>query len=126
MNFFNKIIYIVPNEFKRNFIFLLLLMVIGMIFEILGLGIVIPILGLVLTPDISVDYPQLKPLLEFLNNPTQKELILGGIITLISVYVIKSIFIIFRYYFIFYNIIPVSYIIHPSRHVFFSICSLLR
>ena len=91
MNFFNKIIYIVPNEFKRNFIFLLLLMVIGMIFEILGLGIVIPILGLVLTPEIRVDYPQLKPLLEFLNNPTQKELILGGIITLISVYVIKSI-----------------------------------
>jgi ABC-type multidrug transport system fused ATPase/permease subunit len=95
MNFFNKIIYIVPNDFKRNFIFLLLLMVIGMIFEILGLGIVIPILGLMLTPDISVDYPQLKPLLEFLNNPTQKELILGGIIILISVYVIKSIFIIY-------------------------------
>jgi len=95
MNFFSKIIYIVPNEFKRNFIFLLLLMVIGMIFEILGLGIVIPILGLMLTPDISVDYPQLKPLLELLNNPTQKELILGGIITLISVYVIKSIFIIY-------------------------------
>jgi ABC-type multidrug transport system fused ATPase/permease subunit len=70
-------------------------MVIGMIFEILGLGIVIPILGLMLTPDISVDYPQLKPLLELLNNPTQKELILGGIITLISVYVIKSIFIIY-------------------------------
>jgi ABC-type bacteriocin/lantibiotic exporter with double-glycine peptidase domain len=48
-----------------------------------------------LTPDISVEYPQLKPLLEFLNNPTQKELILGGIITLISVYIIKSIFVIY-------------------------------
>jgi ABC-type multidrug transport system fused ATPase/permease subunit len=95
MNFFKKVIYIVPNEFKRNFIFLLLLMIIGMLFEILGLGIVIPILALMLTPDISVEYPQLKPLLEFLNNPTQKELILGGIITLISVYIIKSIFVIY-------------------------------
>jgi ABC-type bacteriocin/lantibiotic exporter with double-glycine peptidase domain len=70
-------------------------MIIGMLFEILGLGIVIPILALMLTPDISVEYPQLKPLLEFLNNPTQKELILGGIITLISVYIIKSIFVIY-------------------------------
>lgn len=95
MNFFKKVIYIVPNEFKKNFIFLLFLMIIGMLFEILGLGIVIPILGLILTPDISVDYPQLKPILEYLNNPTQKELILGGILTLISIYIVKSIFIVY-------------------------------
>lgn len=95
MNIFKKIIYIVPTEFKKNFIFLLLLMFIGMLFEILGLGIVIPILGLMLTPDIGVDYPQLKPIFEFLHNPTQKELILGGIIILLSVYIIKSIFIIY-------------------------------
>lgn len=95
MNFFKKIIYIVPNEFKKNFIFLLFLMIIGMMFEILGLGIVIPILGLMLTPDIKVEYPQLQPLLEFLNNPTQKELILGGVITLISIYIIKSIFVVY-------------------------------
>lgn len=95
MNFFKKIIYIVPNEFKKNFIFLLFLMIIGMMFEILGLGIVIPILGLMLTPDIKVEYPQLQPLLEFLNNPTQKELILGGVITLITIYIIKSIFVVY-------------------------------
>ncbi len=70
-------------------------MIIGMMFEILGLGIVIPILGLMLTPDIKVEYPQLQPLLEFLNNPTQKELILGGVITLITIYIIKSIFVVY-------------------------------
>ena len=95
MNFFEKVIYIVPTEFKKRFIFLLILMIVGMLFEILGLGIVIPILGLMLTPDIGVDYPQLKPFLVFLNNPTQKELILGGILILISVYIIKSIFMIY-------------------------------
>ena len=95
MNFFKKVIYIVPNKFKKFFIFLLLLMIVGMLFEILGIGVVIPILGLMLTPDISVEYPQLKPLLQFLNNPNQKELILGCIILLISVYIIKSIFIIY-------------------------------
>ena len=66
-----------------------------MIFEMVGLGILIPALGLLLNPDIGKEYPMLLPYLEFIGNPTQMQLVLGGMLTLVLIYIIKTFYLIF-------------------------------
>jgi ABC-type multidrug transport system fused ATPase/permease subunit len=66
-----------------------------MIFEVIGLGVLIPALGVMLNPDIGKQYPELIPYLEFMGNPTQMQLVLGGMLTLVLIYIIKTGYLIF-------------------------------
>lgn len=71
---------------------LLGLMLAGSLLEALGIGMVIPVLGLLTQPDLGRRYPQLVPLLEDLGNPSQIKLVVFGMITLVLFYAIKSAF----------------------------------
>ena len=66
-----------------------------MIFEMAGLGILIPALSIMLNPDIGKEYPSVTPYLEFIGNPTQMQLVLGGMLTLVLIYIIKTFYLIF-------------------------------
>ncbi|MFL2639446.1 MAG: ABC transporter ATP-binding protein [Flavobacteriaceae bacterium] len=68
-----------------------------MVFEIFGIGMIIPVLGFMLTPitELLNEYPFLDPFLAFLDYPDQTTLIIYGISLLIAIYVIKTIFFIF-------------------------------
>ena len=70
----------------------------GLFFEMLGLGVLIPALSLMIKPNISTEYPVLKPIIIYLGNPQPKILILLGMLLLTIVYVIKTIFLIFLSY----------------------------
>ena len=61
----------------------------------LGLGILLPALSLMLNPDIVVEYPSLKPYLALLGNPTQGILVLWGMASLVLLYLIKAIFLVY-------------------------------
>lgn len=71
------------------------LLLIGVFMEMLGLGLMLPILSIMLNKEIGTQYPALKPALEFLGNPTQTQLVIGGLIVLVCFYVFKLIFILF-------------------------------
>lgn len=71
------------------------LLLIGIFFEMLGLGIMIPALGLLLNPDIGTTYPSLRPFLNTIGNPDQKTLIFIGMSLLVFVYLIKTLFLMF-------------------------------
>ena len=79
----------------RSAIILLGLMVIGMVMETLGISLIIPIIALMTKGDLSSDYPMLIPWLEFLGNPSQKELIVFSMLLLAGVYVVKVVFLVF-------------------------------
>lgn len=68
---------------------------IGMIFEMLGLGILIPAFSVMLNPDIGTKYPLLRPYLSYLGNPTQAQLIVFGMSALVFIYLVKTFFLIF-------------------------------
>lgn len=63
-----------------------------MLFEMLGLGILLPLLSIMLNPNIGEKYPVLKPILRFLGNPSQEKLVLIGLFTLVVFYLIKTLF----------------------------------
>ena len=72
-----------------------LLLIIGTILEMAGLGILVPTIALLMTPDISAKYPVLKPYLQILGNPSQQQLVIGVMGLLVVLYLVKSIFMIF-------------------------------
>lgn len=66
-----------------------------MLFEMAGLGVLLPSLGLMLKADVIKDYPSLKPIVNYLGNPSQKHLLMYGMLILIIVYIVKTIYLIF-------------------------------
>ena len=85
---------LMPAE-RRNALVLLALMLIGMVLETLGVGLVIPALALLTQSDIAIRYPAFQPVLEALGNPSQQTLVIGGMLLLVTVYLIKALFLAF-------------------------------
>lgn len=77
---------------RRQAMGLLSLMILGMLLETLGVGLVTPAIALLTQTDIAQKYPAIEPLLDLLGNPTQKSLIGGGILVLVTVYLLKTTF----------------------------------
>lgn len=83
-----------PGE-QRSALVLLALMVIGMVLETLGIGLVIPALALLTQDDIALRYPAFQPVLYVLGNPSQQTLVIGGMLLLVAVSLIKALFLAF-------------------------------
>ena len=80
---------------QRTALVLLFLMFIGMALETLGIGLVIPALALLTQRDFVSNYPALQPALQALGNPSQQNLVIGGMLILVGVYLIKALFLAF-------------------------------
>ena len=94
-NLFKKASFILNPSQKRSLIILFFLMLIGIFFEMLGLGILIPSLTVMLSDNISKDYPFLKPFINRIGNPSQRNLILVGMSVIVVVYFLKSVYLMF-------------------------------
>ena len=89
---FKKTAYLLSKTQKKELIILLFLLIIGIFFEMIGLGILLPALTLMLDSDIGNSYPAIKPYLNYLGNPSQIELIILGMSTVFFVYFLKALF----------------------------------
>ena len=67
-------------------------MMIGMVLETFGIGLVIPTVALLMAGDPASKYPQLRPALAFLGHPTQAQLVTVGMVVLFAVYLVKDLF----------------------------------
>lgn len=72
-----------------------LLMLVGMLFETVGIGLLIPVLTLIAENDISLKYPSLNPFLKVLGNPSHQQLIVYVMLLLVVIYLLKMIFLSF-------------------------------
>lgn len=70
-------------------------MLIGMLLETLGVGLVVPALALMTQNDLATKYPILKPWLASLGNPSRDHLVVGGMLVLVSAYAVKTLFLAF-------------------------------
>lgn len=90
-----KLFFLLSPAQKVQLAILFVLMLVGMGFEIIGLGVLVPALGIMLNSDITNEYPALKPFMDYLGNPTHLQLVSYGMAFLVFVYLIKAIFLIF-------------------------------
>lgn len=71
------------------------LMVVGMILETFGIGLVIPAIGLMTQVDLATKYPFMAPWLDALGSPTHEQLVIAGMLVMVSVYLVKTLFLAF-------------------------------
>lgn len=82
-------------EQRISAIVLIGLMFIGMMLETLGIGMVVPALALITRGDLLEKYPVVLPWLEMLGNPSHERLIVIGMVILVVVYLIKTLYLAF-------------------------------
>ena len=73
-------------------------MIIGMALETVGIGLVIPAIAVMMESDLATAYPSARPWLNALGNPTQVQLVTGGMLVLVAVYLIKGLFLGFLFW----------------------------
>ena len=95
MKLYQKISFLFSPAQKRELKIIAILLIIGMFFEMLGLGVMIPALGLMLKTDFIKQYPALQPYMHVLGNPTQAQLVFWGMSFLVFIYLIKAAFMIY-------------------------------
>jgi ABC-type multidrug transport system fused ATPase/permease subunit len=95
MNILKTIYSLLNHKQKIQSFYQLIIIIISMFFEILSLGMLIPIITLISTNDISKKYPYLKSILEKIGNPSQHLLLQYVLILFVSIYVIKTLFMVF-------------------------------
>ncbi|MDD5558616.1 ABC transporter ATP-binding protein [Candidatus Methylomirabilis sp.] len=90
-----KIWELLTSAERRGAVVLLGLIFIGMVLETLGIGLVIPAIGLLTQRDFLSNYPALEPALHALGNPSQQSIVVGGLFMLAGVSLIKALFLTF-------------------------------
>ena len=95
MEFLRKVLYLLTPAQKRALLILTFLLLVGMLFEMLGLGVLLPALSLMLNSDIGKEYPSLKPYLAALGNPSHTTLVLWGMGILVVLYFLKAVFLVY-------------------------------
>jgi ATP-binding cassette, subfamily B, bacterial PglK len=87
---------ILLNKLERKKVSILLLLgIIGMFLEILSIGLVVPLVGLMMPTDIASEYPSITPVLEYFDNPSKAALIGGAMLIFVLFYLIKGLFLSF-------------------------------
>ncbi|HAH50374.1 MAG TPA: ATPase [Balneola sp.] len=90
-----KIYSLLNKEFKKKAIILLVLLFFGIGLEILGIGLILPILTILSSKDIISDFPVLNPVFDFLGNPSQATITYGALLILVMVYITKGAYLVY-------------------------------
>lgn len=93
-----NLLRVLTNAQCREAWFLLGLMTVGMGFEMLGVGLVIPALALLTQTDPQANYPALAPAIDLLGNPDPNKLLVIGMGILVAVYGAKTMFLAYLTY----------------------------
>jgi len=90
-----KINNLLTSEKRRTAVILLGFIIIGTFFEILGVGLLLPVMALLVEDNLASRYPEIQPVLAFLGNPSYEKQIQIIMIVLIGVYFVKNIYLAF-------------------------------
>jgi len=90
----SKLLYILTPELKTSLLVISVLTFVGMLFEMVGIGIFVPVFGILLNPDFVNKHEILVQLNFLLGNPTHEQLSVFVLLTLILFYIVKTAFLV--------------------------------
>ena len=97
MNIFRKFWHIIEKKYQKNLIFLIFCMLLGAALETLGITLIIPLIGIVLSEDFIL--PEfLSRIFPFLELSTQQEIVVYAVCFFIIFYIFKSLYLGFLVY----------------------------
>lgn len=92
MNLANKIFFLLIGEYRRQSVILIFMMVIGTMLEVAGIGLVIPVLGFLSNKEAIIESQLFQSLIPSSINLAETNLLLWGILLLIFVYFVKTVY----------------------------------
>ena len=84
--------HVLSVQQRRSAWLLLVLMLVGMVLETAGVGLVVPAIAMMAHSDLAERYPVIIPVLHALGNPDREQLLVQGLLVLVGVYTIKAAF----------------------------------
>lgn len=92
---FSKVFSLLSARQRRAALVLLVFIVIGTLFEVLGIGLLLPVIVLLSDENLASRYPMVQPLLESLGNPSHQTQVKIVMFALIGVYTVKNLYLAF-------------------------------
>lgn len=92
MNSLKNLIQILSSQERRKGCGLLFGMIISTVLEIIGNGLVAPLIALMSKPSLIENNFYIKKILDSLGNPNQRQLIMGSVLLLIAFHFLKTLF----------------------------------
>ncbi len=89
---YNKIKKVLNPKQKKNLIFIFFLILIGVFLEVMGIGMIIPLMNVLVNNNLENDYPNIIPILNYIGNPGKEKLILYSLLLLLIIYALKNLF----------------------------------
>ncbi|MBU2538884.1 MAG: ABC transporter ATP-binding protein/permease [Proteobacteria bacterium] len=89
MNIVSKLWQTLSSKERHSAISLLCLMLIGMVLEMLGIGLVIPALALMTQNDLVLRYPVVAVWLNRFGSPTHEQLVIAAMLVMLGAYAVK-------------------------------------
>lgn len=99
MDTVKKILYILPKGDPLKLIILFMLMLVAAVLEVAGIGMIPVFVAIVADPEQVMSVEWLQPIFEQLDIATSQDLLLWGSIALVTIFIIKSLYIIAFNYF---------------------------
>jgi ATP-binding cassette, subfamily B, bacterial PglK len=92
---FTRISRLLTPSQRKSAVVLLGMMVVGLVVDIAGISLVIPVMVLMMQADVGTRYPVLAPALAQLGNPGQHALIIAAVLALVVLYGAKNLYLAF-------------------------------
>ena len=92
----NKILAILDNKQKFQGAFLFLLILIAMVFETMGIALIVPFLSLIMDPEGLSQYPAIKDFLFSYGNLSHPQIVVIAAIFMSTIFAIKSIYLTYK------------------------------
>jgi len=89
-----KLNFLITKRQRKVLFILTVLLLIGMFFEILGLGILVPVISLILDPDFIQKYPEAERVMAFLGGISQREFTFLFMALVVLIYIVKTTFLV--------------------------------
>lgn len=92
---YSRIQILLASTRRRSVLILLGLIIIGTLFEVMGIGLLLPVIGVLLEDNLAISFPVLEPLLIALGNPDHQTQIQITMAVLIAAFLVKNLFLAF-------------------------------
>ena len=92
MNLRKKTYHIIPPDYRKKIPYLFIIIIIGMIFEVFGIGVLLPILTSILNPDLLMNNERIKLFFETLGISDSNKITEISLLLLFIIYFFKAMF----------------------------------
>ena len=89
-SYFKKIFFIIPKKLQSKIYFFLVINFLSILFEMLGIVLIIPLVSLIFSLDIFYDYPILSNVFNLLGKPSQEMMLVFLGFFIVIIFLIKN------------------------------------